>query len=103
MILNTDGGDISVFFGNGDIIVSHIKSIGEDNEKVGIRLNWSKKTYNVGDNAYVDNIFEDNDDVYAHPAVNLIFTKKESIDVVIGKLEEMKKFFNEKEDENSGV
>ena len=101
MILKTEGGDILVEFGRGDVIVSHIKTVGEETEHHGIRLNLSKKTHNVGDDAPEINVFEGSEDVYVHPAVNLIFTKRESIDVVIHKLEEMKKLWDE--DENSSI
>ena len=101
MILNTEGGDILVEFGRGDIIVSHIKTVGEETEHHGIRLNWSKKPHNVGDDAPGINVFEGSEDVYVHPAVNLIFTKRESIDVVIHKLEEMKELWDK--DENSSI
>ena len=101
MILNTDGGDILVEFGRGDIIVSPIKTVGEETEHYGIRFNWSKKPHIVGDDTHGINVFEGSEDVYAHPAVNLVFTKKESIDVVMHKLEEMKKFWDKYE--NSSI
>lgn len=101
MIQNTDGGDILVTFGSGDIMISHIKSMGEGEDHHGIRLNWSKKEHRIGDYAPGINVFDGSEDVYPHPAVNMIFHKKESIDVLINKLKEVRKILEK--NENSSI
>ncbi len=101
MILNTDGGDTLVTFGTGDIIISHVKSIGEGEDHHGIRLNWSKKEHKIGDGTPGINVFDGSEDVYPHPAVNMIFYKKESINVLIEKLREVMEIFDK--NENSSI
>ena len=85
----------------GVVSVSITKTVGEETEKHGIRLNWSKKPHNIGEDTPGINVFEGSEDVYIHPAVNLIFTKRESIDVVMEKLEEIKELWDK--NENSSI
>lgn len=97
MIFNRENGDTDVIFGNGSVIISHVEGLGEE-KCIGLRLNWAKGPHNIGDDAPCENVFDGDDVVYAHPSVNLLFYKKESVDVLINKLEEVKEIWDEDED-----
>ena len=96
MIIITKDGDINVEFGFGRVLVSLMAT--EDKKTACVRMNWLKEDHKTGDDIDNINAFEDDDKLFVHPAVNLNFWNKESIDVVIEELQQAKKILEKNED-----